>query len=134
MESNRNSSFGFAIRMFRDGDLKSPGSMRSDYKSARTMGKLWIFVLLLFVACSPKTQETKEKAQGDNLMRHARNISVYVTDYGYRMEVICPWDTTLSLGSFAIIKDTTAVVDKDVKGVLKAPVQSVISFSDVMNS
>ena len=83
----------------------------------------------LFVACAPKTQEIKEKTQGDNLMRHARNISVYERDYGYRMEVICPWDTTLSLGSFAIVKDTTKAVDKDVKGVLKAPVQSVISFS-----
>ncbi len=62
-------------------------------------------------------------------MLHARNISVYEKDYGYRMEVICPWDTTLSLGSFAIVKDTTKAVDKDVKGVLKAPVQSVISFS-----
>ena len=93
------------------------------------MRKLWVFVLLLLVTCAPKTQETKEKTQGDNLMRHARNISVYEKDYGYRMEVICPWDTTLSLGSFAIVKDTTKAVDKDVKGVLKVPVRSVISFS-----
>ena len=93
------------------------------------MRKLWIFALLLFVACAPKVQETAKKAQGENLMRHARNISVYAKDYGYRMEVMCPWDTTLSLGSFAIVKDTAAAVDKDVTGVLMVPVRSVISFS-----
>lgn len=68
-------------------------------------------------------------AHGDNLMRYAKNISVYEKDYGYRAEVLCPWDTTLSLGSFAFVKDTTKVVDTDVKGVLKVPVNSVISFS-----
>ena len=93
------------------------------------MRKLWILLLAFVVSCAPKVQETTEKTYGDNLMRHARNISVYEKDYGYRMEVLCPWDTTLSLGSFAIVKDTTATVDKDVKGVLKAPVRSVISFS-----
>ena len=127
MESNRNSSFGFEIRMFGKGDLKSPGSMRSDYKSARTL--VWVLMLVFVVACAPKTKENVERTQGDNLMRHARNISVYEKDYGYRMEVMCPWDTTLSLGSFAIVKDTAAAVDKDVKGVIKAPVRSVISFS-----
>ena len=90
---------------------------------------LWIFILLAIIACAPKAQETTEKTQGDNLMRHARNISVYEKDYGYRMEVICPWDTTLSLGSFAIVKDTAKAIDKDVKSVIKVPVSSVISFS-----
>jgi len=71
------------------------------------MRKLWIFILLAFVACAPKTQETTEKTQGENLMRYARNIMVYEKDYGYRAEVICPWDTTLSLGSFAFVKDST---------------------------
>ena len=93
------------------------------------MRKLWILSFVLFVACAPKVQETVEKTQGDNLMRHARNISVYEKDYGYRMEVMCPWDTTLSLGSFAIVKDTAKAVDKDVTGVLNVPVRSVISFS-----
>ena len=93
------------------------------------MRKLWVLLLVILVACAPKANENTEKTQGDNLMRHARNISVYEKDYGYRMEVICPWDTTLSLGSFAIVKDTTKVVDKDVKGVIKSPVRSVISFS-----
>ena len=93
------------------------------------MRKIWILLLAFAVSCAPKTNETTEKTQGDNLMRHARNISVYEKDYGYRMEVMCPWDTTLSLGSFAIVNDTTKVVDKDVKGVLNSPVQSVISFS-----
>ena len=90
---------------------------------------LWIFVLFAFVSCAPKTQKTTEKTQGDNLMRHARNVSVYERDYGYRMDVICPWDTTLSLGSFALVKDTTKAVEKEVTGVLRVPVKSVISFS-----
>ena len=85
---------------------------------------------VLMVACRSKVKvEAKETALGENLMRHARNIAVYEKDYGYRMEVICPWDTTLSLGSFAIVKDETKAVENDVTGVLKAPVQSVISFS-----
>ena len=101
---------------------------RSDAKR-RMFGLLLFCMLLSLVACAPKANESTEKMQGDNLMRHARNISVYEKDYGYRMEVICPWDTTLSLGSFAIVMDTTKAVDKDVKGVLRVPVNSVISFS-----
>ena len=81
------------------------------------------------VACAPKSNENNKKTEGDNLMRYARNIQVYEKDYGYRAEVICPWDTTLSLGSFAFVKDTAKTVDADVKGVLRVPVKSVISFS-----
>ncbi len=95
----------------------------------RTLHVLCAVVLFVFTACAPKSNLSPERTHGDNLMRHARNISVYEKDYGYRMEVICPWDTTLSLGSFAIVKDTTKSVDKDVKGVLNVPVKSVISFS-----
>ena len=94
------------------------------------MKKLW-FVLLLaaLTACAPKSKESHQKTQGDNLMRYARNISVYERDYGYRAEVICPWDTTLSLGTFAFVKDSTQTVDADVDGILKVPIRSVISFS-----
>ena len=95
----------------------------------RTLHVLCAIVLFAFTACAPKSSHSPERTQGENLMRHARNISVCEKDYGYRMDVICPWDTTLSLGSFAIVKDTTKPIDKDVKGVLKAPVKSVISFS-----
>ena len=94
-----------------------------------TLHILCAVVLIAFTACAPKSTHSPEKIQGENLMRHARNISVYEKDYGYRMEVLCPWDTTLSLGSFAIVKDADKAVDKDVAGVLKVPVQSVISFS-----
>ena len=90
---------------------------------------LCAIVLFVFTGCAPKSSHSPEKTQGDNLMRHACNISVYERDYGYRMEVMCPWDTTLSLGSFAIVKDATKAVDKDVKGVINVPVKSVISFS-----
>ncbi|MBR0176024.1 MAG: ABC transporter substrate-binding protein [Bacteroidales bacterium] len=93
------------------------------------MRKLWLLLLFPLMACSHQTKQTQMMAQGDNLMRFARNISIYEKDYGYRAEVICPWDTTLSLGSFAFVKDTTKAVDTDVKGVLTVPVNSVISFS-----
>ena len=96
----------------------------------RILSLLLLGMLLAMFACAPKGKtDVKETTQGENLMRHARNISVYAKDYGYRMEVMCPWDTTLSLGSFALVKDTAAAVDKDVTGVLKVPVRSVISFS-----
>ena len=123
-----NSSFGFAIRMIGKRDLKSPRSMRSGFKPARTF--MWAFSFLFCVACAPKSQtDVKETASGENLMRHARNISVYEKDYGYRVEVLCPWDTTLSLGSFAFVKDSAKTVDSDVKGTLNLPVKSVVSFS-----
>ena len=61
-------------------------------------------------------------------MRHARNVVVCATDYGYRMEVICPWDTTLSLGQFALVKDTTKTIGEGLTQ-LRVPVQSVVSFS-----
>ena len=95
----------------------------------RTLCVLFAIGLIAITACTPKKSHSPERTHGDNLMRHARNISVYEKDYGYRMDVICPWDTTLSLGSFAIVKDETKAVDQDVTGVLKAPLQSVISFS-----
>ena len=62
------------------------------------------------------------------MMRYAHNVIVSEKDYGYLMEVICPWDTTLSLGKFALVKDTTKVVGEGLTQV-KVPVQSVISFS-----
>ena len=95
----------------------------------RTLHILCAIVVVMITACAPKSNHSPEKAIGENLMRHARNITVYEKDYGYRMEVICPWDTTLSLGSFAIVKDTTKTVDKDVKGILNVPLKSVVSFS-----
>ena len=102
---------------------------RLSRKAEHTMRKLWILLLVCLVACAPKSNENNKKTEGDNLMRYARNIQVYEKDYGYRAEVICPWDTTLSLGSFAFVKDTAKAVDADVKGVLRVPVKSVISFS-----
>ena len=103
--------------------------VRNDAKR-HISGLLLLSILVAMVACVPKGKtDVKEIEQGNNLMRHARNISVYEKDYGYRIEVLCPWDTTLSLGSFAFVKDTAKTVDLDVKGVLRVPVKSVISFS-----
>ena len=62
----------------------------------RTLHVLCAIVFFAFAACTPKSTYSPEKTQGDNLMRYARNIVVYEKDYGYRAEVICPWDTTLS--------------------------------------
>ncbi len=93
------------------------------------MRKLWFFLLVFVVACAPKSQQVKEKTEGENLMRHARNISVYEKNYGYLLDVVCPWDTTLSLGRFAFVKDTATVTDQGLAGVIHVPVRSVISFS-----
>ena len=95
------------------------------------MRKLWVLsvVFLTFVtSCRFNNQVKEEKVEVDNLMRYAHNITVGEMDYGYLMEVICPWDTTLSLGKFAIVKDTTKVVDEGLTQV-RVPVQSVVSFS-----
>ena len=102
---------------------------RSDAKRC-IIGAMLLIVLLFSVsACRFNTQVKEEKVEVDNLMRYARNVTVCQKDYGYLMEVICPWDTTLSLGKFALVKDTTAAVDKDVASVLQVPMKSVISFS-----
>ena len=61
------------------------------------MRKLWVLLLVALVACAPKANENTEKAQGDNLMRYARNIVVYEKDYGYR--VLTARYMTCSLGS-----------------------------------
>ena len=80
------------------------------------MRKLWILLLVALTACRFNHQVKEEKTEVDNLMRYAHNVVVSEKDYGYLMEVICPWDTTLSLGKFAMVKDTTKAVDTDVKG------------------
>ena len=95
------------------------------------MRKLWVLsvvFLTFFVSCRFNNQVKEEKVEVDNLMRYAHNITVGEMDYGYLMEVICPWDTTLSLGKFAIVKDTTKTVGEGLTQ-LRVPVQSVVSFS-----
>ena len=94
----------------------------------RTLLVLCAIVFFAFAACTPKSTHSPEKTQGDNLMRYARNIVVYEKDYGYRVEVICPWDTTLSLGKFALVSDTTKSVGEELTKV-KVPIESVVSFS-----
>ncbi len=93
------------------------------------MGLLLFGMLAAFAACAPKGQETAENAKEESLMRYARNIIVSEKDYGYRMEVTCPWDTTKLLGMFACVTDTTKTIDSDVDAVLRVPVRSVVSFS-----
>ena len=93
-----------------------------------TLFVLCAIVLFAFTGCAPKSSHSPERTQGDNLLRDARNVIVYEKDYGYLMEVICPWDTTLSLGKFALVKDTTVAIGKEVTRI-NVPVQSVISFS-----
>ena len=95
------------------------------------MRKPWVLlvVFLAFAAsCRFNNQAKEEKIEVENLMRYAHNVTVGEKDYGYLMEVICPWDTTLSLGKFALVKDTTKTVEDGLTQV-RVPVQSVISFS-----
>ena len=62
-----------------------------------------VLVTLFVVSCASRTsQETQSKPQGENLMRHARNVAVYEADSGYLMEVCNPWDSTVLLGSYFI--------------------------------
>ena len=95
------------------------------------MRKPWVLLVVFLTfssSCRFNNQAKEEKIEVENLMRYAHNITVGEKDYGYFMEVICPWDTTLSLGKFAIVKDTTKVVDEGLTQV-RVPVRSVISFS-----
>ena len=92
------------------------------------MRRLWIFLLVALTACRFNTQVKEEKVEVDNMMRYAHNVVVSEQDYGYLMEIICPWDTTLSLGKFALVKDTTKAVGEGLTQI-KVPVQSVVSFS-----
>lgn len=106
-----------------------PRYARNDAKRC-ALGLLLILGLLFSASsCRFNRQVKEEKTEVDNLMRYAHNVVVSEKDYGYLMEVICPWDTTLSLGKFAMVKDTTKAVDTEVKGVIHIPVKSVVSFS-----
>ena len=62
-----------------------------------------MLMALLVVSCASRTvREPQSLRQGENLMRHARNVAVYEADSGYRMEVCNPWDTAVSLGSYFV--------------------------------
>ena len=101
---------------------------RDDAKRSLFGIALLFGLLFAAVSCKLNTQVQEEKVEVDNMMRYARNVVVSEQDYGYLMEVICPWDTTLSLGKFALVKDTTKVVGEGLTQV-RVPVQSVVSFS-----
>ena len=95
----------------------------------RIIGAMLLIVLLFSASsCRFSNQVKEEKVEVDNLMRYARNVVVSEQEYGYLMEVICPWDTTLSLGKFALVKDTTKAIGEELTQV-RVPVQSVVSFS-----
>ena len=70
-------------------------------------------------------------AEGDNLFRYARNVVAFPTEYGYRMEVRNPWDSTASLGKFALVHDSLQQRSFDFGDATKVviPVRSVVSFS-----
>ena len=105
-----------------------PHFARNDAKR-RIIGAMLLIVLLFSASsCRFNNQVKEEKVEVDNLMRYARNVVVSEQEYGYLMEVICPWDTTLSLGKFALVKDTTKAIGEELTQV-RVPVQSVVSFS-----
>ena len=101
-------------------------------------GLLMLMTVLSLVSCrrQPKTTPDihaleSEAMVGDNLFRYARNVLAFPTEYGYRMEVLNPWDSTASLGKFALVHDSLQQRPFDVGDATKVviPVQSVVSFS-----
>lgn len=93
--------------------------------------------LLVLAACKGRNQQpvststTEKSVLGENLFRYAKNVTAYATDYGYRMDVLNPWDSTALLGSFALVDehhDAAKVTDGQAV-VVQLPVHSVISFS-----
>ncbi len=90
-----------------------------------------ILLSLLMVSCRQAREKTIvpiETVLETNLMRHARNVVVENAPYGYLMEVKNPWDSTASLGQFALVKDTMAEVPEGIT-VIHTPIRSAISFS-----
>lgn len=90
-----------------------------------------ILLPLLMVSCRQAREKTIvpiETVLETNLMRHARNVVVENAPYGYLMEVKNPWDSTASLGQFALVKDTMAEVPEGIT-VIHTPIRSAISFS-----
>lgn len=70
-------------------------------------------------------------AREENLFRYAQNVTAVPTDYGYRMEVLNPWDPAQRLGRFALLREGTRNDQPLEEGLVPValPVQSVISFS-----
>lgn len=77
----------------------------------------WLVIVsvLILASCSngKKPNETPFVAQGENLMRYAKNVAVYDTEQGPLIAVRNPWDTTAWLGQYLVEK----------------PFESVVSFS-----
>ena len=93
--------------------------------------------MLAFVACKGRNQQAvpspgvTQEAKGENLFRYAKNVTAYPTDYGYYLEVHNPWDSTASLGNFALVDsthDASSVTDGHAV-VVQLPVHTVVSFS-----
>ena len=96
-----------------------------------------VMMAALLLSChhhgKPSTEDPSpavDSLQGNNLFRYAQNVLAYPTEYGYLMEVLNPWDSTMKLGKFALVHDSLqakAIPTDATKLVI--PVQSVISFS-----
>lgn len=96
-------------------------------------------LLCLLVSCrnAPSTRQEGSAVASDtlvaaaNLFRYAQNVTAVPTDYGYRMEVLNPWDPTQQLGRFALLKEGCSLGLEAEAGLVPValPVQSVISFS-----
>lgn len=72
-----------------------------------------------------------DSCYSENYFRYAKNVVAYSRDYGYRMEVLNPWDSTAKLGCFALVEeghDPQEVFEQGLVPV-RLPVQSVVSFS-----
>lgn len=99
---------------------------------------LCLCVMLLMLSCKNNRQQQpmpeavlSQDSVGGNVFRYAKNVLAFPTAYGYKMEVLNPWDSSQRLGTFALVNepfhDQNIVAEGAV--VVKIPVQSVISFS-----
>ena len=66
-----------------------------------------------------------------NLFHYAHNVTAVPTGYGYRVEVLNPWDSTQRLGRFALLREDCPEDQQPEEGweTVQLPVESFISFS-----
>ena len=108
--------------------------------------KVNVFVCLLLAllgACKSRSKSdaavwtdttavsTVTACSDSNFFQYAKNVVAYPRDYGYRMEVLNPWDSTAKLGCFALVEEGHTPQEVFEPGLVpvQLPVHSVISFS-----
>ena len=112
--------------------------MQGLFVSHRRLALILGVLVLLLASCRHTPSVSKETsvssadtvALGENLFRYARNVTAYPTEYGYRMEVLNPWDSTQKLGQFALLKEGVPAANCPAGWEpVSIPAQSFVSFS-----